>query len=192
MKILETKRLILRTWSEPDLGPMTAINQDPIVMEYFPSVGSQDETLAHIQRIKEHQRKYGYSLYAVELRSTGEMIGFVGLLHRTKEEFDAPFMPSTEIGWRLSSKHWNQGHATEGARAVLHYAFDTIGLNEVVSFTVVNNKASRRVMEKISLIHNPDDDFDHPKLDKDSPLKRHVLYRLTKQAYREYHLQTVR
>lgn len=183
MKVLETQRLLLRDFNLEDLDAMTAINQDPLVMKYFPSIGDKEQTEAHINRIKAHQKKYGYSLYAVELKSNREMIGFVGLLHRTKEEFDVPFMPATEIGWRLSSQHWNHGYATEVARAVLHYAFTQLNLAEVISFTVVDNLSSRRVMEKIGLHHNPADDFDHPKIDKTSALCRHVLYRISQKEY---------
>ncbi len=186
--VIETKRLVLRTWQDSDLMPMCAINQDPLVMEYFPSTGNLKQTRDHIKRIQTHQDKYGYSLYAVELKQTGDMIGFVGLLHRTKEEFDAPFIPATEIGWRLSSKHWNKGYATEAALAVLEFGFTQLGLHEIVSFANVNNKASRRVMEKIGLQHNPVDDFDHTKLDKNSPLRRHVLYRIIKTEYAKYHI----
>jgi RimJ/RimL family protein N-acetyltransferase len=178
--ILETERLILRTWHEDDLDSMLKINQDFKVMEYFLNLVSKDETLSFIDRIFKHQDAYGYSLYAVELKSTHEMIGFIGLLHRTKAELNVSFNPSTEIGWRLSSKHWGKGFATEGAKAVLEYAFNVLDLPEVVSFTVTENKKSRRVMEKIGLTHNPDDNFDHPKVPDYSPLKRHVLYRLTK------------
>ena len=181
--VLQTKRLILRTWQDSDLQPMSEINQDPAVMEYFPSTGDVQQTRAHIKRIMEHQASHGYSLFAVEIKLTGEMIGFVGLLHRTREEFNAAFTPATEIGWRLSSKHWNQGYATEAARAVLHYGFTELDLNEIVSFAVLHNQPSRRVMEKIGLHHNPSDDFDHPKLEAGSPLRRHVLYRTSRQHY---------
>ena len=91
--------------------------------------------------------------------------------------------PAIEIGWRLSSQHWNQGFATEGAKAVLEHTFTDLNLDEVVSFTVVNNQSSRRVMEKLGMKHNPNDDFDHPELGEDSPLKRHVLYRLSKKDW---------
>lgn len=180
MKILESKRLILRTFEKSDLDAMTAVNQDPKVCEYLPSIGSREETEELINRIMKHHQKKGFSLYAVELKITGEMIGFLGLMGPS---FEAHFTPAVEIGWRLSSKYWNQGYATEGARAVLHYAFTVLQIPEIVSFTVVNNYASRRVMEKIGLKHNPDDDFDHPKLALDSPLSRHVLYRLKKSDY---------
>ena len=180
MIILETKRLILRTWIAADLDPMSAINQDPKVMEYFPATQDIAQTKTLIQRFIVQQEKLDYSLYAVELKENHEMIGWVGL---SQPAFDAHFTPATEIGWRLSSKHWNKGYATEAALAVLDYAFNTLELEEVVSFTSVNNTPSRRVMEKIGLHYDPQDDFDHPTLDKDSPLRRHVLYRMTKENY---------
>lgn len=71
---------------------------------------------------------------------------------------------------------------TEAVRAVLDYAFTTLELEEVVSFTVEKNLASRRVMEKIGLRHDPKDDFNHPKL-PDHRLERHVLYRLKRSEY---------
>ena len=92
-------------------------------------------------------------------------------------------MPIVEIGWRLSSKHWGEGYATEAAKAVLHHAFTVLKLDEIFSFTVVANVKSRRVMEKIGLHHVEEDNFDHPKIDKNSPLRRHVLYRLARNEY---------
>lgn len=108
------------------------------------------------------------------------MIGFVGLFTAT---FQAHFTPAVEIGWRLSSKHWNQGYATEAAKAVLDYAFRKLDLNEVVSFTSELNKPSIRVMQKIGLHTTSEDDFDNPKVPLGSPLIRHVLYRLKRAEY---------
>lgn len=71
----------------------------------------------------------------------------------------------------------------EAALAILDYAFKQLNLIDVVSFTVSQNKVSRRVMEKIGLRHSSDDDFEHPKPAKDSPLCRHVLYRISKDEY---------
>jgi RimJ/RimL family protein N-acetyltransferase len=84
-----------------------------------------------------------------------------------------------EIGWRLATRFWNQGLATEGARAVLRFGFVTLGLEEIVSFTTTDNLASRRVMEKIGMRRDPADEFDHPGLGEGHPLRRHVLYRIT-------------
>lgn len=181
MKILETKRLILRTFEENDLDWLMLIDQDPRVCEFFPAIGNRDATEKGIHRIMNHYRNHGFSLYAMELKSTGEMIGWCGLMIPS---FESHFTPAVEIGWRLGSQFWNNGYATEAAKAVLQYAFENLELNEIVSFTAVKNIRSRRVMEKIGLHHNPQDDFDHPKLDKSHPLCRHVLHRISKDKNR--------
>lgn len=180
MKIIETDRLILRTWKEQDIDAMALIDQDPKVCEFLPGIGNRDATEAGVRRIIQHYEKHGFCLYAVELKSTHQFIGWIGL---SIPSFEAHFTPAVEIGWRLNSQHWNKGYATEGAKAVLYYAFTKLNLNEIVSFTTVNNTASRRIMEKIGMHHNEQDDFDHPKLDKAHPLCRHVLYRISKSEY---------
>jgi len=108
------------------------------------------------------------------LRATGKFIGYVGL---SVPRFEAAFMPAVEIGWRLASDTWGLGLATEGAGAVARFAFETAGLEELVSFTVPANMRSRRVMEKIGMTHDPADDFDHPRIAEGHPMRRHVLYR---------------
>jgi ribosomal-protein-alanine N-acetyltransferase len=72
--------------------------------------------------------------------------------------------------------------ATEGARAVVKYAFEELALDALVSFTVPRNIRSRRVMEKVGMTHDVSDDFDHPDLPEGHPLRRHVLYRLQSKA----------
>ena len=67
----------------------------------------------------------------------------------------------------------------------LAFAFEELGLHEVVSFTTVGNERSRRVMERLGLSHDPEDDVDHPRLAPDSPHRRHVLYRISREAWRE-------
>lgn len=176
MKILETKRLILRNFTENDIETLTEINQDPKVCEFLPAIGTRDSTEKLIKKIIEHNSEHGFSLYAVELKSTQEMIGWCGLMIPS---FEAHFTPAVEIGWRLASNQWNQGYATEAAIAILEYAFKNLKLKEIVSFTAAGNIRSRRVMEKIGLHHDLLDDFDHPKIEKSHPLCRHVLYRIS-------------
>ena len=180
MNILETERLILRTWIDADLQPMLDINQDPKVMEYFPSLQDLKTTKSFLTKVNNHLNEHGYSLYACVRKNSNEFIGFIGLF---TTDFKAHFTPATEIGWRLSSRHWGQGFATEGAKAVLDYAFRDLKRPKLVSFTATENKRSIRVMEKIGLHHNAEHDFDHPKLDDTSPLKKHVLYQLTRDEY---------
>ena len=109
MKILETDRLILRTWHDEDLQPMLAISQDLKVMEYFPELQDLETTKKLITMINYNFEQYGYTAYATERKDSGEFIGFIGLF---TPEFESHFTPATEIGWRLSSNHWGQGCAT--------------------------------------------------------------------------------
>jgi ribosomal-protein-alanine N-acetyltransferase len=155
------------------------MNADPRVMEYYPAPLTRAESDALIDRIQAPFNHRGYGLSAAELRDTGEFIGYIGLSVPTFEaHFTSPAHPATEIGWRLAADHWGRGLATEGAAAVLNYAFTDLGLAEVVSFTTAANLRSRRVMEKLGMTRNPTEDFDHPSLPAGHPLRRHVLYRV--------------
>jgi RimJ/RimL family protein N-acetyltransferase len=165
----------LRRWRAADRAPFAAMNADPRVMEFFPALLSPEETDARIARIEAHFDEHGFGLWAVEIPGVREFAGFVGLNHTP---FEATFTPCVEIGWRLAAEFWNQGFATEGARAVLAFGFETLKLDEIFSFTVPDNLRSRRVMEKIGMTHDVSDDFDHPLLPEGHRLKRHVLYRI--------------
>jgi RimJ/RimL family protein N-acetyltransferase len=177
---LTTERLILRRWRDSDREPFARLNADPRVMEYMPRVLTPCESDTLADQIDSHFRERGFGVWAVELRRDGSFIGFNGLNVPT---FEAHFTPCVEIGWRLACDYWGQGLATEGAHAALTNAFETIGLDELVSFTVPANVRSRRVMEKLGMKHDPADDFDHPGLPAGHPLRRHVLYRLNRSAW---------
>lgn len=172
--MLETPRLLLRPWQEGDREPFRRMNADPRVMEFFAASLSPAASDAMIDGIQAHMAQHGFGLFAAELRANGEFIGLVGLAH---VPFEAHFTPCVEIGWRLAPAHWNRGLATEGARECLRYAFQDLALAEVVAFTVPANLRSRRVMEKLGMVHRPADDFEHPRLPEGHPLRRHVLYR---------------
>jgi RimJ/RimL family protein N-acetyltransferase len=143
-------------------------------MEHFPAVLSREESDALADRIQAHFARHQFGLWAMEIPQRTAFAGFVGL---AVPGFDAHFTPCVEIGWRLAAEHWGLGYATEAARAVLTFGFETQGLDEIVSFTTPDNHRSRHVMERIGMGHNPADDFDHPGLPEGHPLRRHVLYR---------------
>lgn len=172
---IRTKRLILRPWQESDLKPFAQLNADPRVMEYFPSVLSHKESDDLARRIIAKLEEQGWGLWAASVPDVADFIGFIGL---AKPSFEARFTPAVEVGWRLAFDYWGKGYATEGAQAALQYGFDHLKLDEIVSFTAVQNMRSRRIMEKISMHHDPKEDFDHPKLPKEHKLNKHVLYRL--------------
>ncbi|PSX47202.1 GNAT family N-acetyltransferase, partial [Escherichia coli] len=114
----------------------------------------------------------GYGLFAIEVKSTGEFIGFTGFHEAT---FEATFTPCTEIGWRLKHSAWNQGYATEAALGALAFAEEINTINEIYSFTAALNKPSENVMKKIHLTKIAT--FEQPALVNGDPLKPHVLYK---------------
>lgn len=137
----------------------------------MPKALSKEESHSLVERIESNFKEYGFGLFAAELVNSQTFIGFIGL---AISRFQASFTPCVEIGWRLAFEHWGNGYATEGAKAVLEFAFTELNLREVVSFTVPANLRSRRVMKRIGMKFI--EEFDHPFLPEGHPLRRHVLY----------------
>jgi RimJ/RimL family protein N-acetyltransferase len=170
---IATERLLLRPWRASDRAPFAALNADPLVMESFPARLSAAESDAMADTIEQRMAQQGgWGLWAVEVPAVADFVGFVGL-NPAQETLGHP---AVEIGWRLAAEHWGRGYAPEAARASLAHGFDSLGLEEIVAFTSTGNAKSRRVMEKIGMTHQPDRDFEHPRIPKGSPLRRHVLY----------------
>jgi ribosomal-protein-alanine N-acetyltransferase len=173
---LETERLLLRQWLPEDLEPFAAASADPEVMRHFPSTHSRAQSDALARDFADGIEERGWGFWAVEVRDGPRFIGFVGL---GEPHFEAHFTPAVEVGWRLSREHWGHGYATEAARSAVDFGFRELDLIEIVAMTIPDNLRSRRVMERLGMTRDPADDFDHPNL-PDWPLRRHVLYRLTR------------
>lgn len=180
MSHLETDRLILREWREEDFEPFARINNDPLIMEYFPRRLADKDSDKLAKRFQAHFKKYGYGPYVVQNKEDGAFMGFVGL---QKVESDVPFKGAVEIAWRMDYEYWGKGYATEAALAVLHHAFTELGLKEVVAYAVHDNTRAIHVIEKIGMKQDPKGDFHYPGLPKDSALGNFVLYRMTKADY---------
>ena len=177
---ITTKRLLLRGWRDADRAPFAALNADPEVMRYLSRQLTRDESDAFIDRIMARWAERGHGLWAVERRADGAFLGFTGLAWH---DFEAPFTPTVEIGWRLGREAWGHGYATEAATAALAWGFEVLGLEEVLSWTTVANLRSRRVIERIGMTRDPDDDFEHPQLPPGHPIRPHVLYRISRAAW---------
>jgi ribosomal-protein-alanine N-acetyltransferase len=169
-----TARLILRRWQPEDLAPFAAMNADPLTMRHMPAVLTEAETRVLIDRFEAHHQQQGFGVWALEVPGVAPLIGYTGL---QRVAFDAPFVPAVEIGWRLAPKFWGKGYATEAAQAALRIGFEDLNLDQIVSFTVLANKPSWSVMERLGMTHDPAEDFDHPRLPVGNALRRHVLYR---------------
>ena len=172
---LRTGRTLLRAWRDEDLEPFARLNADPEVMRWFPSPLSTEASDALAARIRARLAEDGWGLWALEVPGVSPFCGFVGL---SRVPFEASFTPAVEIGWRLDQPWWGHGYATEAATAVVEFAFETLGLSKIVSFTTTLNTRSRAVMERLGLRHDPHGDFEHPGIPAGNPVRPHVLYRL--------------
>lgn len=172
--------MILRRWREEDLAPFAAMNADALTMRFMPGVMTAAESQALIGRFEEHHRAHGFGVWAVEAPGVAPFVGYIGL---QRVGFEAPFTPAVEIGWRLAPAFWGKGYATEGAKAALRFGFEDLTLDQIVSFTVPANKPSWSVMERLGMTRDPAEDFDHPRLPVGHALRRHVLYRITQEAW---------
>jgi RimJ/RimL family protein N-acetyltransferase len=183
---VRTERLLLRAWRDADRRPHAAMNADAEVMEHFPGTMTQAQSDEMFDRVQAHWAEMGWGLWAVEIPGEAPYIGFVGIARQ-----NAPGYPVVEVGWRLARTYWGRGYATEAARRALAFGFETLELDEIVSFTVPRNTRSRAVMARIGLHRDPGDDFDHPRVDpaRYPQLVRHVLYRLTEAEWRARHVQ---
>ncbi|MFI8949875.1 GNAT family N-acetyltransferase [Streptomyces sp. NPDC053750] len=170
---LRTERLVLRQWRESDLAPWAAMNADPVVREHFPGVLTREQSDASVAGFRADLDRWGWGWWAVEVGATGEFIGFTGL---DPVEDGMPFT-GVEAGWRLARPAWGHGYATEAARAVVDFAFEELGLAEVLAVTTATNLRSQAVMRRLCMTRDPADDFDDPDV-PEGPLRRNVVYRL--------------
>jgi RimJ/RimL family protein N-acetyltransferase len=172
---ISTDRLVLRGWRAADRAPFAALNADPEVMRHFPAPLDAAASDRLVASIIDGWATNGLGLWAVARRTDDRFLGFTGL---SRPSFEAHFTPAVEVGWRLAREAWGHGYATEAARAAVAFGFETLRLEGIVSFAVPANDRSRRVMERLGMTRDPDDDFEHPRLPEGHPLRRHVLYRL--------------
>ncbi len=171
--IFTSERLGFRDWKNTDLSLLFEMNTNEEVMQYFPTKQSKQQCEDFITRMQNQLKKLNFCYFAVELITTKEFIGFIGLNEQT---YEADFNPSIDIGWRLLPKFWGKGYATEGAKACLTYGFDHLKLKEIVSVAPVINTPSIAVMEKIGM--QKVKDFNHPYLTEYPTLEKCVLYNL--------------
>lgn len=177
---LQTERLILRQWKDADFESFYQLNADPTVMQYFPNCLNQSESNALAEKFQALIHENGWGFWAVELKKTGEFIGFVGL-HDQPTQFS--FSPCVEMGWRLAKQFWHQGYATEAAHECLNFAFEQLALEHVVAFTAELNTPSQKVMQRLNMQWVTK--FSHPKLEANHPLAQHCLYKISQQDHKK-------
>jgi RimJ/RimL family protein N-acetyltransferase len=171
--VIETERLILRTFRQSDLAIYAALNADPEVMRYLGGVIDAAES-DHIAGLaQENYAMHRVGLLAIERRADGVFLGMCGLHHVT-------WYPDIEIGWRLAREHWGNGYATEAASAWLEYGFQTLTLPRIISICDVPNSRSIAVMERLGM------SLDHEaELDEDGEKFEAAVYAITADRWRQ-------
>jgi len=149
------------------------MNADPQVREYLGDLLTPEQSAASVARFQAQLDEHGFGFWAVEVRGTGEFIGFTGL---DQVDEGMPFT-GVEIGWRLARPAWGHGYATEAALASLAFGFEDLALPEILAVTTATNLRSQAVMRRIGMTRDPADDFDDP-TEPEGPLRRCVVYRI--------------
>jgi ribosomal-protein-alanine N-acetyltransferase len=150
-----TDRLLLRGLREEDLPRYREIFTDPEVIRHLPIQApglTEEQVRAGHRRVGEHWRRHGYGVWAVCDPLVDELIGHCGL--RYLEEIEEP-----ELLYAIARPYWNRGLTTEVARASLEFGFGQAGLDRIIALAVPENTASIRVMEKVGMYPDGEDDL---------------------------------
>lgn len=159
--ILETQRLSLRHFIPGDAKAMEGIFCDPEVM-YYEDVESPEWVRGWLKRmIEEHYPTWGFGMWALEEKVSGEVVGYCGL-----SRFPDRCRPhEAELGYRLVRNRWGRGLATEAARPTCEFGLKTLGLSRVVAIIDPGNTASVRIAQKLAMRYQSEimfDGYTHP------------------------------
>ncbi|HZW28545.1 MAG TPA: GNAT family N-acetyltransferase [Trueperaceae bacterium] len=151
-----TPRLRARRWRPSDLGPLLRVYGDADAMRWVGdgSPLSRDEAERWLEVTAANYARRGYGMFALEDLATGEVVGFVGIVHPGGQE-------EPEVKYAFARERWGQGLATEAVRGVVAYGAATHGLTRVIATTAPENSASHRVLEKAGFARGelrPNDD----------------------------------
>lgn len=156
--VVETQRLRLCDWTGELKAEFVRRLNMPAVMRWLGGVQDQKAYDEGFERIEGYRRDFGHTLWAVERKADGELLGFCGL--KRVNSAGARNLGDFEIGWRLREDAWGQGFAKEAAIASLDLAFDRFRAPHVVALTVPGNTASQALMKRLGMIRREDLDFD--------------------------------
>lgn len=149
--VCQTSRLLLRHFIMDDLESLTAMHSDPEVSRFLGGVKTPEQTRQRLLEWLDDYQRYGFSKWAVILRTTGELIGRCGL---SLEQIDG--IPEWELGWTFARAHWGNGYATEAARAAMEHCFKALGHKRLISLIRPGNASSVRVAERLNMNYERD------------------------------------
>ena len=144
--ILETPRLLLRKFTLNDAAALEAVLGDPVAMQWYPTALNRDGVEGWIEGNLDRYQNDGHGLWAMVLKSSGELVGDCGCVLQEVED-----RREVEIGYHVRRDLWGNGYATEAAHGCMEYAFKELGAPRVISMIRPENHNSRRVAEKNGL-----------------------------------------
>lgn len=151
MTLATTPRLLIRTLQLDDLDALVPILGDKAVMEFSTGSLSKDEIQEWlITRIAEYDTN-GFSVWAIVLKDENKLIGFCGI-----RPADLDGRTEIELIFRFAQAYWGQGYATEAARGVVEYAFNTLAINEIIAVINSRNTRSQNVLQKLGMFYEKD------------------------------------
>ena len=146
--IIETDRLLLREFVADDWPEVLAYQVDPLYLRYSnsaPPTEMQAREFVEMFVGWQHEQPRTNFQLAMVLKANSKLIGNCGIRVNDPDQREA------NIGFELSHHHWNQGYATEAARAILAFGFDELKMHRIWSWCVADNVGSVRVLEKIGM-----------------------------------------
>jgi ribosomal-protein-alanine N-acetyltransferase len=146
MAVIETERLLLREFVPEDVDALASVISDAETMRFYPAPRDRPGVESWIERNRRRYREDGHGLWAMVLKSSGEMIGDCGLARQTVDEID-----EIEIGYHVRRDMWGRGLAPEAAAACRDYGFAHLGAGRLIALIRPENLPSRRVAEKVGL-----------------------------------------
>ena len=178
--MIETERLILRDWTEADIEPFVRHTNVPAVMKWLGGVKPPEEARTIIRsRLMRWQEERGFTLWAVERKEDGELLGFCGL--KIADDSSSPFVGEFEVGWRLREDAWGRGYAKEAAAASIDFAFGRLAAERVVAITFQQNVASWGLMNRLGMTRRPELDYDDVRFPDLNPT---IVYAVSREEWR--------
>ena len=189
MRTITSDRLLLRPWRDDDADFLLDLESRWEVVRFLgahpTTMSTREDALASIARRRAIDDPI-HGIWAITAAADGRLVGNLLLKPIPLSAGEPSGGPNdVEIGWHLHPDAWGHGYATEGARAALDYGFDTVGLDEIVSFAALINRRSRAVMERLGMREDKAAAFEHPSVPEGSPLREHCLYRLSRERWAE-------
>lgn len=159
---LETKRLILKTPQLSQFDDLVSLRTDPDVMRYIGTgnIQTPEQVKSFIELADAYLKDHGTTFFSVFEKETGKFVGQAGLMHICFEVNQ----PDIELAYRLHKKYWRHGFATELAKALIDWGFNTLSLPRIVAILDPANERSRKVMEKAGMSYHGMIDFKEGKI----------------------------